>query len=224
MKKLTVLALAVFLFAGVANAQLRFGVKGGLTVSSLSTTSSAIDQIKGASSYQGGVLMQLKLGGFAIQPEILYSVNSSDLLDATAKGNAQSQMLERALGKAVTDLNYETQNIVIPLNLQLGMGLGPARVYAQAGPYFSFQLGAALNGDVKLYDTVDETLKFNKYDWGIGLGAGVELLGLQLAAKYDFGMKPIGQETVKSQLSEVNVNPFFNMKNRTLNVSLAYLF
>lgn len=218
MKNLTIVLLVVFLFSGVANAQLRFGIKGGANVSSLSTTSSGIiDQVKTASSYQAGVLMQLKFGGFAIQPELLYSMKGGDLRNAISSPKL-AELTQNAM-----NLNYETQNIDIPLNFQLGVGVGPARVYAQAGPYVSFLLGSALNGDVKLYDSVNDTFEFNKYDWGIGLGAGAELLGFQLSVKYDFGMKSVGKETILNSHAD-NVNPFFEMKNRNLNISLAYLF
>jgi len=219
MKKIITLILVVFLFSGITNAQLRYGIKGGLNVSSLSTSSSAVDQIKAASSYQGGLLMQLKLGGFSIQPELLYTIKSSDLQIPTG----EAPKLREYIGK-VTTLNYETQNIEIPVNLQLGMDFGPARVYAQAGPYMTFALAGALNGDVKLYDTVDKNMAFNKFDWGFGLGAGAEIFGFQLALKYDFGMNPAGQETFTNSNIKVNMNPFYDMKNRNLNISLAYLF
>ena len=219
MKKFTTLLLAVFLFAGITNAQIRFGVKGGANISNLSTTSGGmIDQVEAASSYQAGVLMQLKFGGFAIQPEILYSVKGGDLRDV-----ASSPKLSELTNNA-SELDYKSQNIDIPLNLQYGIGLGPARVYAQAGPYVSFKLGAALNGDVKLYDKVDGSLEFNNVDWGIGLGVGAELFCFQLSVKYDFGMTTVGKETITSSTTNKNVNPFFDMKNRNLNVSLALLF
>ena len=219
MKKVTTLVLVVLLFAGVANAQLRFGFKGGLNVSSLSSTSSVIDQVKAASGYQAGVLMQLKLGGFAIQPELLYSVRSSDM-----QISADEPKLRDYIG-SVASLDYKTQNIVIPVNIQLGSEIGPLRVFALAGPYVSFQLGGALNGDVKLYNTVDENLKFNKMDWGLGFGLGAELFGLQLSAKYDFGMIPAGKEFIlNSSQNTPNLNPFNDVKNRNINISLAYLF
>lgn len=219
MKKSITLILVVFLFSGIANAQLRYGIKGGLNVSSLSTSTSAIDQVKAASSYQGGLLMQLKLGSFAIQPELLYTVKSSDLQIPTG----EAPKLREYIG-AVTTLNYETQNIEIPVNLQLGMDFGPARIYAQAGPYMTFALSGALNGDVKLYDTVDENLAFNKFDWGFGIGAGAEIFGFQLALKYDFGMNPAGEETFTNSNIKKNMNPFYDMKNRNLNISLGLLF
>jgi len=218
MKKVTTLVLVALLFAGVANAQLRFGFKGGLNVSSLSSSSSVIDQVKAASGYQAGVLMQLKLGGLSIQPELLYSVRSSDL-----KLSSNEPLLKPLIENA-TSLDYKSQNIVIPVNLQLGSDIGPLRVFALAGPYVSFQLGGALNGSVKMYDTVDKTLEFNKMDWGIGLGLGAELFGLQLTAKYDIGMTAVGKEKIISSLSNTNMNPFNDVKNRNINISLAYLF
>jgi len=219
MKKFSILVLVVFIFAGAANAQLRFGIKGGANFSSLSTPSSEIDQVKAATNYQAGVLMQVKLGAFAIQPEILYSMKGSDLQNAT-----ESAKLKKILVDDYSSLKYETQTIDVPINLQLGKDFGPARVYLQAGPYFSFLVGAALDGDVATYDKVDKELKFNNFDWGIGMGLGAELGSLQLSVKYDFGMTPVGDKTITSSQYNINMNPFYEMKNRNLNVSLAYLF
>ena len=106
----------------------------------------------------------------------------------------------------------------------MGKDFGPARVYLQAGPYFSFLVGAALDGDVATYDEVDKALKFNNFDWGIGMGLGAELGSFQLSVKYDFGMTPVGDKTITSSQYNINMNPFYEMKNRNLNVSLAYLF
>ena len=217
MKKSTILVLAVFLCVSVTNAQIRVGVKGGANISSLSAETNLVNELKGASSYQAGLLLQLKFAGFAIQPEILYSMKGADFRNV-----AGSELADLTNDAAV--VNYKTQNIDIPVNFQFGLDLGLARVYAQAGPYVSFLLGAALNGDVQLYDAVNGTFEFNKYDWGIGLGAGAELLCFQVAVKYDFGMKKVGKDTPTSSTDDTNKNPFFDMKNRNLNISLAYLF
>jgi len=216
MKKLVTLVLAVFLIAGTMNAQLRLGLKGGANISGLSTTSNLISDVKSASAYQMGLMLQLKFGGFAIQPELLYSMKGGDLRNV-----AESPKLSDLTNNVAT-LDYESQNIEIPVNFQFGLEVGPARVYAQAGPYVSFLLGGALNGDVKLYKTVNETLEFNKYDWGYGFGAGAELFGLQLAIKYDMGQATVGKQI--KNFADPNINPFFNMKNRNLNISLGYLF
>jgi hypothetical protein len=223
MKKITAFVLAIILCASAANAQLRYGVKAGANISTLSTTSKLINDVNTASSYQAGVLLQWKLGNFAIQPEVLYSVQGAELRNAVGTLNFSGPLA--ALTDYSTKLNYKSQNIEIPLNFQYGRGFGGARVYAQAGPYVSFKVGTALEDAASGTDyasAVDDALKFNNVDYGVGLGVGAELLQFQLSLKYDFGLKAVGKETLNS--FDTNLNPFYDMKNRNLNISLAYLF
>lgn len=223
MKKFTALALAAFLCVSLTNAQLRFGVKAGANISDLYSTSNLINDVKAASYYQAGVLMQWKLGNFAIQPELLYSVKGAELRNAIGTSSYSGPLA--ALTDESTKLNYKTQNIEVPLNLQYGMGFGPAHVYAEAGPYISFQVATALEdaeSGKDFYSEVNKNLTFNKIDYGIGLGVGAEFMKFQLSLKYDFGLKTVGKEYTNSW--GTNLNPFYDMKNRNLNISLAYLF
>lgn len=229
MKKIKALVLVVLLCAGAANAQLRYGVKAGANISGLSTTSKLIDDVKTSSFYQAGVFLQWKLGNFAIQPELLYSVKGADVSNPliTSGVNEGENVCGplAALTDYSTKLNYKSHNIEIPLNLQYGKSIGVARVYAQAGPYISFKVATVLEDAETGKDyaaAVDDALKFNKVDYGVGLGAGAELFQFQLSLKYDFGLNAVGKETLNS--FDTNLNPFYDMKNRNLNISLAYLF
>jgi hypothetical protein len=208
MKKITLMALALLLCASASNAQIRFGVKAGANMSNFSTESNVIDQVKGATNYQFGLLLQAKAFGFVIQPEVLYSVKSGEFNNSTLSGILSG-----------TDTEYQSHNIEIPVNLQFGLEMGPARVFLQGGPYVSFLAGALINGSSDDYETVKEYI--STFDYGLGLGAGVELLRFQLTAKYDWGLSPLGKEQL---LLGENVNPFNELKNRNFNISLAYLF
>jgi len=208
MKKFSIIALAMLLCAGISNAQLRFGIKGGANISNLSSASSVIDQVKGATNYQFGVLLQAKMGGFAIQPEVLYSVKSGQFNNTTV-GSILSG----------TNTDYQSQNIEVPVNLQFGFGTSFARVFIQGGPYVSFLTGALVNGSVKEYEDVKDNI--NTFNYGVGAGVGAELFNLQLSVKYDWGLSKLGQESL---LLGQNINPFNELKDRNLSISLAYLF
>jgi len=208
MKKTLYFALAMLLCSTISNAQLRFGVKAGTNLSNLSSTSSVIDQVKGATNYQVGVLLQAKAFGFAIQPEILYSVKSGQF--------SNSNVSDIISG---TDIEYQSHNIEIPVNLQFGFGMGPARIFVQGGPYVSFLTGALVNGSTDSYDKIKENM--NSFDYGFGTGVGAEFLNLQLTVKYDWGLSKIGKETM---LAGENVNPFNELQNRNLSIALAFLF
>jgi len=208
MKKIVILAVAFFTFVSVSDAQLKFGVKAGANMSNFSTESNIIDQVKGATNYQFGILLQAKALGFAIQPEVLYSVKGGEFNNSTLSGILSG-----------TDIKFQSQNIEIPVNLQLGLEAGPARVFLQAGPYVSFLTSALINDSRDNYETVKDYI--STFDYGVGAGVGAELLGLQLTVKYDWGLSNLGKEEL---LLGNNINPFNELKNRNFNISLAYLF
>lgn len=208
MKKITLMAFALLFITSISNAQIRFGVKAGVNFSNLSTESILIKHVEGATNYQFGVLFQAKAFGFAIQPEILYSV----------KGGSFDNLGYESIFIG-TDNEFKTQNIEVPVNLQFGIDAGFARVFLQGGPYVSFQTG------VIFFDRADSYEEFKKYvdnfDYGLGVGAGVELMGIQLALKYDWGLSKLGEEVL---FFGNNINNFNDLRYRNLSISLAYIF
>lgn len=208
MKKTLFFSLAMFFLATMSYAQLRFGVKAGANLSNFASASSVIDQVKGATNYQVGVLLQAKAFGFAIQPEVLYSVKSGQFSNTTMSDIITGQ-----------DIEYQSHNLEIPVNLQFGFGMGPARIFVQGGPYVSFLTGALVNGSVDNYEKIKENM--NTFDYGFGAGVGAEIMNLQLTVKYDWGLSKLGKE---SMLAGENVNPFNELQNRNLSIALAFLF
>lgn len=216
MKKLLVFVCAMMLAVTAGQAQLRFGVKAGANINSLSTSvDEMVDQVKGATSYQFGVLFQAKAFGLAIQPEVLYSVKSGML-------NFDDPDIESYIGTAEAKLT--SQNVEVPVNLQFGLDLGIARAYLQAGPYVSFVAATLIDGEADFDDKLKNS--FNTFDYGVGVGAGLEVFGLQIAVKYDWGLGKIGEATLPKfdGSGQTFANPFNNLSNRNLSISLAYLF
>jgi hypothetical protein len=213
MKRIACVLVAFMTVVSVSQAQLKFGIKAGANVNSLTSDVSAmLDQVKESSNYQFGVLFQAKALGFTVQPEVLYVVKSSMINNLTIEGIYSGDNVE-----------YKTQNIEVPLNLQYGFGFIVGRAYLQAGPYVSFVASTLMDGE----ESFDQNLKnsMSTFDYGVGAGFGVELLGFQLSAKYDWGMGKLGDAHIPTGVGDaVTNNPFNNMQNKTLNVSLAYLF
>ncbi|MDR2466309.1 MAG: porin family protein [Prevotellaceae bacterium] len=89
----------------------------------------------------------------------------------------------------------------VPVNLFWQLGLPIVKPILLAGPYFGYTLKRTENNDLKL----------DPFNWGIGLGAGVEIIKIQVEARYNFAVK---SETGGS----------INLANNTLNVSLVYFF
>lgn len=216
MKKILVLVCVMMLAATAGQAQLRFGVKAGANVNSLSASADdMLDEVKGATSYQFGVVFQAKALGFAVQPEVLYSVKSG-LIDI-------DDLVVQAYLGTTDEVTFTSQNIEVPINLQYGLDLGLARAYLQAGPYISFVAATLIDGEANFNDNLKNS--FKTFDFGAGVGAGIEVLNFQVAVKYDWGLGKLGEATIPTSVPNVMTdNPFNKLSHKTLSISLAYLF
>lgn len=233
MKKTAIFLMMTVLFQGLAFAQLKLGVKAGVNISNLSgyTSQDLINDVKGANSYQFGILAKVKLGNFfSLQPEVLLSMKGAELTND--QSNAALNLLSDAMDRDIPNsLHLKTTYLEVPLNIQAGVGLGSlARVYGQVSPYLSYLISDDVDGAEDFYaayknfmsERGDGAQPLNSFDYGIGLGAGVEVLFLQLAVKYDFGLSEF-KEVAGTVLKDVN--PLFSsLKNRNLSISLAILF
>ena len=171
MKKLIVI-VASLLVAVSAHAQ--FGVVAGIT-STKSNLKEAWADVKNITQYHVGLTYKLDLGLLAIQPSILYNMKGTKLDVASADVTA-------------AELDYKTGYIEVPVQLQLGLNLGVARIYGFAEPFIGYAItnSATLGGtDLKANW---ENVK-NRLEYGVGLGAGVELIKhVQVSVKYFWNM------------------------------------
>ncbi|MCR4764871.1 MAG: porin family protein [Bacteroidaceae bacterium] len=162
MKKfLSVLLVAVcsLAMAMPADAQVRFGVKGGLNLSKMSTdiTNATLDGIKDNST------------GFFIGPTVEATV---PLIGIGVDGALMYS--QRGSG------DLKQQGIELPINLKYSIGLGDmASVFLAAGPDFFFNLK-----DVDLTGVDKKSAQV-----GLNVGAGVKLVNhLQIGINYQFAL------------------------------------
>lgn len=197
--------VAAMVFCTDASAQrynsARVGLMGGFTSSSTSIKN--MDS-KSVSLYHVGLTAEIPLfGGFAIQPGLLYQVSES-------------------LGSFETKVGY----LEVPVQVQWGLDLLAFRPYVLAEPFVGFRLGQSTKGEVA--DKLKDNLK--KVEYGLGVGAGVDVWRLQLSVKYfwnfgkiydkDGNVGPIG-DTVKDAVKDaVNNGNNFN----GVMVSAAFFF
>lgn len=171
MKKFIVI-VASLLVAVSAHAQ--FGVVAGIT-STKSNLKEAWADVKNITQYHVGLTYKLDLGLLAIQPSILYNMKGTKLDVASADVTA-------------AELDYKTGYIEVPVQLQLGLNLGVARIYGFAEPFIGYAItnSATLGGKDLKADW--ENVK-NRLEYGVGLGAGVELIKhVQVSVKYFWNM------------------------------------
>jgi hypothetical protein len=221
-KKLT-FVLFLSAMSIVASAQFRLGVKGGANYSDLSTagmTTDLIGEVNAITSWHAGAVFQYKIFDFVIQPELLFSVQGGDLLNEPYPDG--SAPLRELVGTGTT-VAYRSQNLMLPINLQYGREFGKFRVYVQAGPYLNYLLYGTIDGSVDTWEDVNDKWDFNRFTLGFGFGAGAEIKGFQVSLRYDFDGNEIGEKGTNAHVS-TNINPFYDMKERNLGVSVGYLF
>jgi hypothetical protein len=193
MKKI-VLVFALALTTMFVNAQVTFGVKGGVNFATLGGDDA--DELEGKKSntgfYLGGTVNIPISSNFAFQPELIYSANQG------------MEFRESPL-----ELNYNLGYLNIPLMLQYRN----SGFIAEVGP----QIGFLMSAKAKFTDgttTDEEDIKdsFKSTDFGINLGLGYQFSnGFGLNARYNFGMSSIADESdvdIKNRVFSVGV--FFN--------------
>ena len=201
MKKF-IIAIAALFVAASASAQI--GISAGLTSSSTTLDGAYADVVSGAvNQYHVGLTYKIGIGNLlAIQPSVLYNVKGSNfnVEDLTS-----------------TSLNFKTGFVEVPVQVQLGFGLGTlARVYALAEPYVGYAITnevttkSAIAAAANTQQTWDNVK--NRLEYGVGVGAGVELLRhLQVSVKYFwtlsdlYGLQDAKLDNIINSLSNINM-------------------
>jgi len=213
MKKIfttAVLAAAMLFSANSAEAQVKFGIKGGLNVTSMSLDSKVLDAENRAGFFIGPTLkFTLPVVGLGIDASALY-----DQREAKAKAEVEGAEVES---------NFKTQSVNIPINVRYGFGLGStASIFLFAGPQFGFNVGDKNQSIFK--DMGEWRLKSSTFSVNVGVGAML-LNHLQLSANYNIACGKTGDMTVSKALGETGQNLFSkNGRTNAWQIGLAYYF
>lgn len=201
MKKILTLIVMAVAFAMPSQAQVKFGLQGGLNMSNIS--------VKDAFSDVGGAVKSR--AGFFIGPTVKFALPIVGLgIDAAA-------LYDQREGKAGNE-TVKSQSIQIPINVRYGVGIGSlAEVFAFAGPQFGFNVGGK-----KTWEQVAEwTLKSSNISANIGIGAMV-LNHLQAKINYNIALGKTGEMKGK-EATEVAWK-VASAKFNAWQFSLAYFF
>ena len=174
MKKFFTLILVAVatMVAAPASAQVQFGLKGGLNVTSM--------------SFSEKVLAKENRAGFFIGPTAKFTLPIVGLgIDASALYDQREAEVE--------DEKIKQQAINVPINLRYSVGLGEtASVYFAAGPQFGFNVG---DKEHKLTD--GETWKLSGSTLSVNFGLGVMILNhVQIGANYNLVCGKTGELSV----------------------------
>ena len=213
MKKIFALALVALgmMTANPAQAQIKFGLKGGLNITDMSMDSKVLD----ASNRTG----------FFIGPSVKFTLPVVGLgIDASALYDQREAKLKGEVSGYEADLNTKVkqQAINIPVNLRYTFGLGDiAGVYLAAGPQFGFNVG---DKNFDMLKAANHKLKSTNFS--VNVGAGVTLINhLEIGFNYNIACGKTGEVTGKSVATETIKNLLDSEgKSNAWQISAAYYF
>jgi len=183
-----IVAATMLFSTSSAQAQVKFGLKGGLNVTNMSLNSEVFDADNQTGFFIGPtVKFTLPIVGLGIDASALYDQRDAKI---TVENNGAS-----------VESKIKNQSINIPINLRYGVGLGStASVYLFAGPQFGFNVGDKNQSIFK--DMGEWRLKSSTFSVNVGLGAML-LSHLQISANYNIACGKTGETTVSSALGEL---------------------
>ena len=183
-----IVAATMLFSTSSAQAQVKFGLKGGLNVTNMSLNSEVFDADNQTGFFIGPtVKFTLPIVGLGIDASALYDQRDAKI---TVEDNGAS-----------VESKIKKQSINIPINLRYGVGLGStASVYLFAGPQFGFNVGDKNQSIFK--DMGEWRLKSSTFSVNVGLGAML-LSHLQISANYNIACGKTGETTVSSALGEL---------------------
>lgn len=207
MKKLftLIVLVAATYFAVPANAQLKFGIKGGLNITEMSLSNDVFETSNRTGFFIGPTIkFTLPIVGLGIDASALYDQREGEV-NVEADDNT------------LVSTRLKQKSINIPINLRYDIGLGSlAAVYLAAGPQFGFNVG---DKNQSLYKDVAEW-RLNTSNFSVNVGAGVMLLGhLQVGANYNIVCGKTGEITVLDGAESV-----LRGRSNTWQISAAYYF
>ncbi len=165
MKKVILILCLAFGFSQMSNAQVAFGIKGGINYNSNSIKETGQDVFEGAESktgYHAGIWLRFKIPvlGLYLRPELVYT-------------NLENEVFYKTSSQTTT---YNFQKIDIPVLLGKKIfGIGNVFI----GPSFQYVLDSDFSiGDISNVDTSGFTA-------GLPFGGGVELGKLGIDVRWE---------------------------------------
>lgn len=197
MKKAFLVFCLAVAFSQTTNAQLSFGVKGGLNYNSNSikeTGQDVFDGAKNKTGYHAGIWLRAKIPvlGLYIRPELVYT-------------NLENEIRYKTTGKTT---NYSFQKIDIPVLLGKKI-FGIGNVYV--GPSFQY----ILDSNFSFSDIPN--VEADGFTVGLQFGGGIELGRLGVDVRWERGFNG-----VESTFLSGTTNVSFDTRVNQIIIGLSY--
>lgn len=191
-----------------ADAQVKFGVKGGWNLSSLKLNDDMFTSDNKNGFFIGPMMkVSLPLTGLGFDIAALYDQRE-------AKMRYASDVIGSDLSRRTT---IKQKTIDVPVNLRYSIGLASmANVYFFGGPQWSINVG---DENFKWDSVSSYTLKKNTLSFNIGAGLTF-LQHIQASVNYNVEASKSG----KMEIERTNDGDWVNGRNHTWQVSLGYWF
>jgi hypothetical protein len=200
MKKLIAIVLVVLVSIPVFS-QIKFGIKAGVSTSSLSmadlktvtsgNTSYTVDALTSAKyGFQGGFFMRVTLFGVYIQPELLLTTRTNEytVTDITNSSAPVATVVKQNFNK-------------LDIPVMVGFKLGPIRL--NAGPSGSI----LINSPKELINSPDFKNLYSRMTIGYQAGLGFDLLKtLTVDLRYEGNLKKYQNQIENLTGSKVNLD------------------
>src|SRR6056297_3034732 len=192
MKKLVLIAFLAlpFFMVSQSQAQIKFGIKAGLTSTSIKADEVYTDindaniqelKVKGQNAnvgFQGGIFSRITIVNFYVQPELLFTSTSGEVEVTTLFADNQTESV-------IKDQKF--RQIDIPI--MLGYKFGPVRL--QASPVGTIMLDS--DPALSMVETLEVKEEFNGATWGYQVGVGLDILKkVTIDVKYEGNLSKLG--------------------------------
>ena len=211
MKKILslVFMVAAMMYATSANAQVKFGLKGGLNVTIMSFSEDVFDASNKTGFFVGPMVKVIvPIVGLSFDAAALYDQKEADVKYVGTNGD---------FGQA----NVKQQSINIPVNVRYGFGLSSlANIFLFAGPQWGINVG---DKNFTWNETSSYSLK--KSNFSVNVGAGVTLLNhLQISANYNIACGKSADASFSKALDAVTNAGKDKSRNNSWQIALGYWF
>jgi len=106
-------------------------------------------------------------------------------------------------------IKYNIDYLEMPVKVIYRLHMAEVKPFAFVAPYGAYVIRIAEDGEVSKDDYLKN--RINKWDYGIGVGAGFDVWRIQLAFKYSWGLAQVANET-------------YPIRNRVFTVSAGFFF
>ena len=197
MKRILLVLASVLVLSSFSASAKGFGITAGMNFNSTKIKDVKMDAQAG---WNVGLTYAFNLPlGFSLQPSLVYSQKS-------------------ALVETVTDTKQTVGSINLPVSVQWGPDLLVARPFVDVTPYVGYSLFNKAKGDI-----LDDIKGGNGFEYGLGVGAGLNVWKIQAIVRYNWNFGVLGSLKDFTDIQVGNLTP----EDQTyggISVHLAFFF